>query len=95
MAGHVHIVTRKTKDGDARYLVRARRGGRGFPIVHCGSFRTMPLARERANLVAGWLVGFERRNRNEASTVSNPDLPGITTRAVPRGVRAGVLSGVR
>jgi hypothetical protein len=49
------ITTRRTKGG-ARYVVRYRLGGRTYPIVHGGSFRTMKEARERRNLIAGELA---------------------------------------
>jgi hypothetical protein len=46
------ITTRQTKDG-ARYVVRYRLGGRAYPIVHGGSFRTLREAKVRRDLVAG------------------------------------------
>ncbi len=46
------ITTRKTKDGP-RYHVRYRLGGRGWPIAHAGSFRTLREARARRDMVAG------------------------------------------
>jgi integrase len=50
--GAVHIRTRKTRSGP-RYQVRYRLGGRGFPLVHAGSFKTMKEARGRRDFVAG------------------------------------------
>ena len=41
------ITTRKAKDGP-RYAVRYRLGGRAYPIVHAGSFRTLKEAKARA-----------------------------------------------
>jgi hypothetical protein len=49
------ITTRHTKTGP-RYVVRWRLGGRAYPIVHGGSFRTMKEARARRDLVAGELA---------------------------------------
>jgi hypothetical protein len=34
------VVTRHSKDGP-RYIVRYRLGGRAYPVVHAGSFRTL------------------------------------------------------
>lgn len=46
------ITTRRTKSGP-RYVVRYRLGGRAYPIVHAGSFRTLREARVRRDLVGG------------------------------------------
>ncbi len=46
------IVTRAAKDGP-RYLIRFRLGGRAYPWVHAGSFRTQKEAKVRRDLVAG------------------------------------------
>jgi integrase len=50
------ITTRKIKSGGRRYVVRFRRGGRYFPIEHCGSFKTLREARIRRDLIAGELA---------------------------------------
>ena len=55
MAGSVHVVTRSTKSGK-RYIVRYRRGGRGYRLEHGGSFRRHDLAKERETLIGGWLA---------------------------------------
>jgi integrase len=55
MPGSLHIVTRTTKSGK-RYIVRFRRGGRGYRLEHAGSFKRQDLARERERLVGGWLA---------------------------------------
>src|SRR5215217_2805470 len=55
MAGSVHIVTRSRKSGK-RYIVRYRRGGRGYRLEHGGSFRRHELAKERERLIGGWLA---------------------------------------
>lgn len=52
----VHIRTRVLPGGDRRYIVRYRRGGRGFPVTHAGSFPTLKQARVRRDLVAEWLA---------------------------------------
>jgi hypothetical protein len=57
------IVTRKAKDGP-RYLVRFRLGGRAYPWVHVGSFRTQREAKVRRDLVAGEIAAG--RNPSEA-----------------------------
>ncbi|MDQ3672705.1 MAG: hypothetical protein M3364_09775, partial [Actinomycetota bacterium] len=57
------ITTRKAKDGP-RYAVRYRLGGRAYPIVHAGSFRTLKEAKARRDFVAGELAGG--RNPAEA-----------------------------
>jgi hypothetical protein len=57
------ITTRKAKDGP-RYVVRFRLGGRAYPIVHAGSFRTLKEAKARRDFVAGELAGG--RNPAEA-----------------------------
>jgi integrase len=49
------ITTRQTTSGP-RYVVRYRLGGRAYPIVHGGSFKTMKEARARRDLVAGELA---------------------------------------
>ncbi len=49
------ITTRRTKSGP-RYVVRYRLGGRAYPIVHAGSFRTLREARVRRDLVGGELA---------------------------------------
>jgi hypothetical protein len=49
------ITTRHAKDG-ARYVVRYRLGGRAYPIVHAGSFRTLKEAKARRDFVAGELA---------------------------------------
>lgn len=53
------ITKRDTKSG-RRYVVRYRLGGRAYPIVHGGSFKTEREAKLRRNLIAGELA--EGRN---------------------------------
>jgi integrase len=51
----VSIRTRTTKSG-RRFQVRYRLGGRGYPLVHGGSFETMREARIRRDLIGGELA---------------------------------------
>ena len=55
MPGSVHTIVRKTRSGK-RYMVRYRRGGRGYRLEHAGSFKRQDVARERERLVGGWLA---------------------------------------
>ena len=61
----ITITTRTTKKSGKRFVVRYRLGGRAYPIVSAGSFRTLKEARARRDFVAGELaVG-----RNPAETL--------------------------
>ena len=51
----VNITVRETKSGKS-YAVRYRLGGRAYPIVHAGSFRTLKEAKTRRDFVAGELA---------------------------------------
>jgi hypothetical protein len=57
------ITARRTSSGP-RYVVRYRLGGRAYPIVHAGSFRTLKEAKVR-DLIAGELAA----GRNPAEAV--------------------------
>jgi hypothetical protein len=46
------VTTRQTRSGP-RYVVRYRLGGRTYPLVHGGSFRTLKEVKARRDLVAG------------------------------------------
>jgi integrase len=59
------ITPRTTAKNERRFVVRYRNGGRGFPIVHAGSFQTLKEARARRDLVAGELAA----GRNPADTL--------------------------
>jgi integrase len=59
------ITTRRTASGP-RYVVRYRLGGRAYPIVHAGSFKTLKEAKTRRDLVAGELAAG--RNPVDAMT---------------------------
>jgi integrase len=50
------ITTRSTNDGRPRYVVRYRLGGRAYPIVHAGSFKTLKEAKVRRDFVASELA---------------------------------------
>jgi integrase len=60
----VSIRRRETKSG-TRFQVRYRLGGRGYPVVHGGSFETMREARLRRDFIAGELAA----GRNPAETL--------------------------
>jgi integrase len=47
------IRTRLTATGEKRYVVRYRLGGRAYPVVHGGTFKTMKEAKVRRDLLAG------------------------------------------
>jgi integrase len=47
------ISPRMTKSGEKRYIVRYRLGGRTYPVVHGGSFRTRREAMARRDFIAG------------------------------------------
>lgn len=72
MPGSVHIVMRSTESG-RRYIVRYRRGGRGYRLEHAGSFRRQDAAKERERLVGGWLAaGLNPRAELKKLTVESP-----------------------
>ncbi len=50
------ITIRKTKNGQNRYQVRFRLGGRAYPVQHGGSFPTLREARMRRDFIAGELA---------------------------------------
>lgn len=66
-----HIRPRTISNGDRRFVVRYRRGGRGFAVEHAGSFRTMREAKIRQALVLDWLAGG-RDPRAELERLSLP-----------------------
>lgn len=58
MSGSVSIRKRTVKNGDPRYDVQFRRGGRGFRVEHAGTFRTMEAATVRKRKVEIALAGY-------------------------------------
>jgi integrase len=52
----IFIRERKTKDGERRYLIQYRVGGRDTKVRHGGSFRTKQLALLRSGWIAGELA---------------------------------------
>lgn len=52
MSPSCYVTKRQTQSGP-RYVVRYREGGRHFPVIHAGSFKTMKEARARRDLIAG------------------------------------------
>jgi integrase len=70
------IRRRETKSGH-RFQVRYRLGGRGYPVVHGGSFETLKEARTRRDLIAGELAA----GRNPADVLRvmlTPPVPTLT-----------------
>jgi integrase len=47
------MITRRGTQSGPRHVVRYRLGGRAYPIVHAGSFRTLKDAKARRDLIAG------------------------------------------
>ena len=50
------VITKRPGKSGPRYVVRYRLGGRSYPLVHAGSFRTLREARARRDLIAGELA---------------------------------------
>ena len=71
------ITTRQRSDGP-RYVVRYRLGGRAYPIVHAGAFRTLKEAKARRDLVAGEIA----HGRNPADLLEAIRKAAIPTAAV-------------
>jgi Arm DNA-binding domain len=61
------IVTRKTKTGERRFVVRYRLGGRAWPVQHGGSFGTLKEARARRDVIAGELAAGQNPTTSSAS----------------------------
>jgi integrase len=49
-------ITRRTVAGGTRFVVRYRLGGRGYPVVHGGTFKTRKEALIRRDVIAGELA---------------------------------------
>jgi integrase len=74
------ITTRTTASGAKRYVVRYRVGGRGFPIGHAGSYRTLKEAKIRRDLVAAELVaGRNPADLLAAVTATKPVVATVET----------------
>ena len=56
MSPSAYITSRVTTKGEKRYVVRYRRGGRGFKVEHAGSFPSQREAKIRRDFVAGELA---------------------------------------
>jgi integrase len=69
------IRRRETKSG-LRFQVRYRLGGRGYPLVHGGSFGTLKDARTRRDLIAGELAAG-RNPRLLLEAMTHPVAPPI------------------
>jgi integrase len=70
-----YITKRETKTG-ARFVVRYRRGGRGFSVEHAGSFKTLRDARLRRDFVAGELAA----GRDPREALARQETPRRTLR---------------
>jgi integrase len=71
-------VTRRQAKSGSRWVVRYRLGGRHWPLVHAGSFRTLREARERRDFIAGEISA----GRNPADALrALLDAPGRRTLA--------------
>ena len=63
----VFVITRKTKSGARRYLVRYRLGGRESPIVHGGTFAKSADAQERVKVIQSMISRAEVPNLDLAA----------------------------
>jgi integrase len=72
------ITTRRTKAGPS-YAVRYRLGGRAYPLVHGGSFRTLKEARARRDLVAGELAAGRNPGDLLRAMVNKPSVRSTIT----------------
>jgi integrase len=75
----VSVTRRKTRSGP-RYVVRYRLGGRAYPLVHGGSFKTQKEARARRDYIAGELSAG--RNPQEGLRAILDPKPKRTTAAL-------------
>lgn len=71
----VRLKTRTTKDGEKRYLVYYRRGGRGFKDEYAGSFRTRKEQLTRRDFVAGELAAGRDPKVTLAALAAPPKPP--------------------
>jgi integrase len=83
------ITTRKRNDG-TRYVVRYRLGGRGWPIAHAGSFKTLKEAKVRRDLVAGELAA----GRNPADALRAMLAAPVPTLTVERWAERFIASRI-
>ncbi len=70
-----HIRPRTISAGERRFVVRFRRGGRGFKVEHAGSFRTMKEAKLRQTLVLEWLAAGKNPT-HELELLKRPPVTG-------------------
>ncbi len=83
------ITTRRTQSGP-RYIVRYRLGGRAYPIVHAGSFRTLKEARARRDFVAGEIAA----GRNPADALRAAPAAPAPTLTVERWAERFIASRI-
>lgn len=70
------ITRRSTKKSGPRFHVRYRLGGRAWPLVHGGAFRTMKEAKARRDVIAGELAAG--RNPADALRSAGTVVPRLT-----------------
>lgn len=70
-----HIQPRTISNGDRRFVVRYRRGGRGYKVEHAGSFATKKEALIRQALVLEWLAAG-KNPRDELEALTAPQVSG-------------------
>lgn len=66
------IRVRTTSHGDKRYTVEYRLGGRATPKQNANTFRTLREAKQRRDLVAGW-IAQGLNPRDQLAKLLNPD----------------------
>lgn len=69
-----HIRARTLPTGERRFVVRYRRGGRGYKVEHGGSFATLKAAKIRQTLIVEWLAAG-RNPRDEIELLRRPVVP--------------------
>ena len=75
------ITPRKTRTG-TRYAVRYRLGGRAYPLVHAGSFKTLREAKVRRDVVAGELAAGRNPQLLLQAMTAAPVVQTVTTVSV-------------
>jgi hypothetical protein len=73
----IMITRRRTKSGP-RHVVRFRLGGRAFPLIHAGSFRTLKEAKARRDLVAGE-IAYGRNPADALAQLTHVDTRPVAT----------------
>ena len=68
----VTIARRSTKDGAARFDVRYRLGGRSFPLLHGGTFKSLKDAKARRDMIGGEIAAGRNPTKVLAAMVAAP-----------------------